>query len=194
MNATRWSGLIELYPCIRPLGPPLLEGEELATAPRVTVLHGFVTLVGLAGGDLWPLAWHCHVNREFADQRTMAITVPVTVRSAGAVPSTIAAMMRGETKARVASWRTYRSPWASRFAISAKEAVRPSRMSSIHPRALTIAVSRTSRLSAFSSGFAEGVETNDELQFLENELCDEADQPRECNAGACSFRWTGARP
>ena len=85
-----------------------------------------------------------------------ALARPVTVRSAGGVPSTIAAMMRGETKARGASRRMCRSPWASRLAISAKEAIRPSRMSSIHPRALTIAVSRASRLSGFIAGFAEG--------------------------------------
>ena len=43
------------------------------------------------------------------------------MRSAGAVPSTIAAMMRGDRKARGASRRMCRSPWASRSAISAKE-------------------------------------------------------------------------
>ncbi len=66
---------------------------------------------------------------------------PVTVSFAGAVPSTIAAMMRGDTKARGASRRICRSPWPSRLAISEKEAIRPCRMSSIHARALAIAVS-----------------------------------------------------
>jgi len=42
------------------------------------------------------------------------------------VPSTIAAMMRGDRKARGASRRMCRSPWASRSAIPAKEAMRPS--------------------------------------------------------------------
>ena len=39
-----------------------------------------------------------------------ALARPVTVRSAGALPSTIAAMMRGDTKARGASRRMCRSP------------------------------------------------------------------------------------
>ena len=85
-----------------------------------------------------------------------ALARPVTVRSAGALPSTIAAMMRGDTKARGASRRMCRSPWPSRLAISAKEAIRPSRMPSIHVRALAMAVSRASRLSGFSSCLAEG--------------------------------------
>ena len=54
-----------------------------------------------------------------------ALASPATVRSAGAVPSTIAAIMRGETKARGASRRMCRSPWASCWAISAKKAIRP---------------------------------------------------------------------
>ena len=85
-----------------------------------------------------------------------ALARPVTVKSAGAVPSTIAVMMRGDTKARGASRRMWRSPWPSRLAISAKEAIRPSLISSIHRRALAMAVSRASRLSGFSSGLAEG--------------------------------------
>jgi hypothetical protein len=71
-----------------------------------------------------------------------AIARPVTVRSVGTVPSAIAAMMRGETKASGASRRMCRSPRASRLAISAQEAIRPSQPSSIHPRALAIAMSR----------------------------------------------------
>jgi hypothetical protein len=47
-------------------------------------------------------------------------------------------MTRGETKARGASRRMCRSPWASRCAMSVKEALRPSRMSSIHSRALAM--------------------------------------------------------
>jgi hypothetical protein len=39
-----------------------------------------------------------------------ALARPVTVRSAGALPSTIAAMIRGETKASAASRRMCRSP------------------------------------------------------------------------------------
>jgi len=65
-------------------------------------------------------------------------------------------MMRGDRKARGASRRMCRSPNDSHLAISAKEAVRLSRMSSIHPRALAIAVSRAWRLSDFIAGFAEG--------------------------------------
>jgi hypothetical protein len=49
-----------------------------------------------------------------------------------------------------------RSPWASRSAISAKEARRPNRMASIRPRALAMAASRTSRLSGLIAGFAQG--------------------------------------
>src|SRR6202790_5314897 len=56
-------------------------------------------------------------------------------------------MMRGERKARGASRRMCRSPCPSRSAISAKEPMRPSLMSSIHPRALAIAMSKASRLS-----------------------------------------------
>ena len=54
-----------------------------------------------------------------------ALATPVTVRSAGALPSMIAAMMRGDTKARGASRRICRSPWPSPLAISEKEAIRP---------------------------------------------------------------------
>ena len=50
-----------------------------------------------------------------------------------------------------------RSPTASRSAIPAKEAMRPSRMSSIHPRALAMAVSKASRLSGFIVGFVLGL-------------------------------------
>lgn len=64
------------------------------------------------------------------------------MRSPGAVPSAIAAMIRGDRKARGASRRMCRSPRASRSATSAKEPMRPSRMSSIHPRALAMAASR----------------------------------------------------
>jgi hypothetical protein len=39
---------------------------------------------------------------------------------------------------------------------SAKEAKRPSRMPSIHPRAVAIAASRASRLSGLIAGFVEG--------------------------------------
>src|ERR1700730_1131174 len=52
----------------------------------------------------------------------------------------------GDRKARGPSRRMCRSPGPSRSAISAKEAMRPSRMSSIHPRALAIAMSRAARL------------------------------------------------
>ncbi len=48
------------------------------------------------------------------------------------------------------------SSWASRSAVSAKEAMRLSRISSIYPRALTIAVSRASRLSGLIARFAQG--------------------------------------
>jgi hypothetical protein len=41
----------------------------------------------------------------------------------------------------VADRRMCRSPWASRLAMSAKQAIRPRKMPSIHPRALAIAVS-----------------------------------------------------
>ncbi len=68
-----------------------------------------------------------------AHEHGSALARPVTVRSAGTVPSTIAAMIRGETKASGASRRMCRSPCPSRRAISAKEATRPSLMSSIHP-------------------------------------------------------------
>jgi hypothetical protein len=51
------------------------------------------------------------------------------VRSAGAVPSTIAGMIRGHKKVRGANKRMCRSPWASRSTISAKEAMRPSLIS-----------------------------------------------------------------
>ncbi len=81
-----------------------------------------------------------------AHEHGSALARPVTVRSAGAVPSTIAAMIRGERKASGASRRMCRSPCPSRRAISAKEAIRPSLMSSIQSRALAIAVSRASRL------------------------------------------------
>ena len=82
----------------------------------------------------------------------------------GVVPSTITAMMRGDRKARGASM--WCSPWASRSAVSAKEAVRLSRISSIHPRALTIAVSRASRLSGLHRPFCAG-RMNDALQGRE---------------------------
>ena len=50
------------------------------------------------------------------------------MRSAGALPSRIAAMMRGDRKARGASRRMCRSPNDSRLAILVKEATRPSRI------------------------------------------------------------------
>src|SRR5512139_2444573 len=82
---------------------------------------------------------------------------PVTVRSAGAVPSTIAETMRGDTKASGASKRIWRSTWPSWRAISAKDVILPCRRSLIHRLALAMAVSRASRLSAFKAGFlAEG--------------------------------------
>jgi hypothetical protein len=43
------------------------------------------------------------------------------------------------------------------LAISAKDALRPSRISSIHPRALAMAVSRASRFSGLIASFAQGV-------------------------------------
>jgi hypothetical protein len=49
-----------------------------------------------------------------------------------------------------------RSPTASRSAIPAKEAMRPSRISSIHPRALAMTVSKASWLSGFIVGFVLG--------------------------------------
>jgi hypothetical protein len=52
------------------------------------------------------------------------------VRSAGAVPSTIAGIIRGHKKVRGANKRMCRSPWASRSTISAKEAMRPRLISS----------------------------------------------------------------
>jgi hypothetical protein len=42
------------------------------------------------------------------------------------------------------------------FGCGAKEAIRPRKMSSIHSRALAIAVSRASRLAGFIAGFAVG--------------------------------------
>src|ERR1700730_14204928 len=45
-------------------------------------------------------------------------------------------MMRGDRKARGASRRMCGSPWASRSEIPAKDAMRPSLMSSTHPRGL----------------------------------------------------------
>jgi len=86
-----------------------------------------------------------------------ALARPVTVRSAGAFPPTIAAMIRGETKASGASRRMCRSPWASRSAISTRDPIRPSQISLIHRRALAIAMSRESRLSGFMGGCGEGV-------------------------------------
>src|ERR1700720_4734221 len=65
-------------------------------------------------------------------------------------------MMRGERKAKGASKRMCRSPCPSRSAISAKEPMRPRLMSSIHPRAFAIAMSKASRLSGFIAGFAQG--------------------------------------
>jgi len=50
------------------------------------------------------------------------------------VVSGVSRLMRGETKATGASRRMCRSPCPSRLAISAKEAIRPSLMSSIQPR------------------------------------------------------------
>src|ERR1700736_6501503 len=67
-------------------------------------------------------------------------------------------MIRGERKARGASRRMFRSPTASGWSILPKEAIRPSRMSSIHPRALAMAVSKVSRLSGFIVGFVLGNE------------------------------------
>src|ERR1700730_16374488 len=56
--------------------------------------------------------------------------------------------MRGARKARGASRRMRRSPWAACSAIPTKDAMRPSLMSSTHPRALAIAVSRATLRSA----------------------------------------------
>src|SRR5712671_5169346 len=55
-----------------------------------------------------------------------ALASPVTVRLAGALPSAIAATMRGATKASGANRRTWRSQSNSRSAISARLATRPS--------------------------------------------------------------------
>jgi hypothetical protein len=62
----------------------------------------------------------------------------------------------GRQEGKGASRRMCRSPCASRSAISAKEPMRPSLMSSIHPRALAIAMSRASRHSGLIAGFAQG--------------------------------------
>ena len=79
---------------------------------------------------------------------------PVTVTAAGAVPSTIAEMIRGDTKARGANRRICRSPWPSCFAMSLNDAIRPCRRSLIHRLALAMAPSRASRLSDLSVGLA----------------------------------------
>jgi hypothetical protein len=83
-----------------------------------------------------------------ADRREELRTIgasAVMVRLAGAVPSRSADTIRGERNASGASSRMWRSTFASRRAIAAKLAARPCAKSSIHSRALAIAIRRASR-------------------------------------------------
>src|SRR5262249_30714547 len=76
--------------------------------------------------------------------------------SAGAVPSSSAATIRGETKASGANSRMCRSTFPSRRAITAKLAARPCAKSSIHWRALAIGIRRASRRPALLGAACAG--------------------------------------
>jgi transposase len=103
--------------------------------------HGTYRVLGVVPfEDLVPTRRSCS-----AQEKGSARASAVTVRSAGAVPSRRAETIRGDTNASGASSRTCRSTLPSRRAIAAKLAVRPWAKSSIHWRALAIAIRRASR-------------------------------------------------
>lgn len=83
---------------------------------------------------------------------------PVTVRSAGVAPSTIRRNDAGRQEGKGCQQADVRSPWASRAAISAKEAIRPSRVfrsTSAPPKAVRAAAARASKPTPGSSSTAK---------------------------------------
>src|SRR5580704_9144746 len=93
-------------------------------------------------GSCGPILCSCSAQEWESPAMSVVAVIP-----AGAMPSIIAVMMRGDTKASRARWRMWRSAFPSRSAMSAK--LWPRATSLTHLRALAMAISKVSRPPGF---------------------------------------------